>query len=61
MPITHNVVTTYADGATYTHGARSIGAAENWATGERRKIGKPLISRSTGETRIVVSVNIVIL
>lgn len=57
-PITHNVVTTFADGSTRIHGARSEGAAENYATGERRKIGRALLSRETGETVQVVSVDI---
>lgn len=57
--ITHHVVTTYADGETLTHPVRSEGAAENWAIGERRKIGRNLIRRATGETVRVVSVEIV--
>jgi hypothetical protein len=58
MPITHSVVTTYADGAIRTHGTRNAAAAENYAVGERRKIGRDLISRETGEKVCVVSVEI---
>ena len=56
MPMTHRVTTTYADGATKIHDVRSQGAAENFATGERRKIGRPLISRDPGSEVMVVSV-----
>lgn len=56
MPMTHRVTTTYADGATKIHDARSEGAAENFATGERRKVGRCLVSRDTGKTVQVVSV-----
>jgi hypothetical protein len=58
MPITHNVVTTYADGAIRTHGTRNAAAAENYALGERRKIGRDLINRGTGATVRVVSVEV---
>jgi len=56
MPMTHRVTTTYADGATKIHDTRSEGAAENFATGERRKIGRELIDRETGAEVMVVSV-----
>ncbi|MEC5289402.1 MULTISPECIES: hypothetical protein [unclassified Aurantimonas] len=59
QPITHIVVTKYADGAERSHSVRSMGAAENYATGERRKIGRDLISRDTGATVRVVSVEVV--
>lgn len=55
-PITHNVVTIYADGSEKNHGVRSMAQAENWAVGERRKIGKDLINRETGNTVRVTSV-----
>ncbi len=58
MPVTHSVVTTYADGATRTHGTRNAAAAENYAIGERRKIGRDLINRETGASVRVVSVEI---
>lgn len=61
-PITHRVVTTYSDGETLTHPARSAGAAENWAIGERRKIGRDLIRREFPHRRVrVVSVEVVAL
>jgi hypothetical protein len=61
MPATYRVLTTYADGRIRQHDVRSLAAAKNWATGERRKIGRDLISRETGETVRVVSVDIVVL
>lgn len=57
-PITHHVVTTYDDGRAVTHEVRSSGAAENYAIGQRRKIGRPLINRETGKTVCVISVDI---
>lgn len=60
-PKTHIVVSTYADGATYKHETASLAQAENWAIGERRKIGRDLISRETGETVRVVSVEIALI
>lgn len=57
-PITHNVVTVYADGEERKHGVRSVAQGENFAIGERRKIGKDLINRETGATVRVVSVSI---
>lgn len=58
-PITHHVVTTYSDGETLTHPARSAAAAENWAIGERRKIGRDLIRRAFPQRRVrVVSVEV---
>lgn len=57
-PKTHVVISTYADGKEYRHEARCAKTAENWAVGERRKIGRDLISRETGKTVRVVSVEI---
>lgn len=61
-PLTHRVTTNYADGATRTHDTRSLATAENYATGERRKIGRDLISRNpdltAGPVVRVVSVEI---
>ncbi len=56
MPKTHRVVTSYACGKVRTHETRSHASAENHAIGERRKIGRPLIDRDTGETVIVEAV-----
>lgn len=59
-PKTHKVVTTYSDGETLTHPTRSEAAAENWAIGERRKIGRDLIRREFPHRRVrVVSVDVV--
>jgi hypothetical protein len=61
-PLTHRVTTTYADGATRTHDTRSAATAEVFAVGERRKIGRDLISRNAdltaGPVVRVVSVEI---
>lgn len=58
MPKTHCVVSTYADGATNRHETASLAQAQNWAIGERRKIGRDLIERETGNIVRVVSVDI---
>src|SRR5690606_31548043 len=58
-PMTHRVVTTYADGAIRSHETRGLAQAENYATGERRKIGRDLVDRATGATVRVVAVDIV--
>lgn len=60
-PITHNVVTTFADGSARRFGVRSAAQGENYATGERRKIGRDLINRETGATVRIVSVEVVAL
>lgn len=58
-PMTHVVITTYADGTAKRHETRSAGAAENWAVGERRKIGRDLIARGdTANTRKVRVVSV---
>lgn len=57
-PKTHRVVTTYAGGKTRWHDTRSLATAENYADGERRKIGRKLIDRESGTTVRVVSVNV---
>ena len=57
-PMTHVVVTRFADGATRRHEVRSIGAAENYAVGEKRKIGRDLLNRETGALVRVVAVDI---
>jgi len=55
-PLTHRVTTILAGGAERTHDTRSLDTAENYAFGERRKIGRDLIDRSTGKTVRVVEV-----
>ena len=59
MPHTHKVVTTYADGAIREFTTRHLESAKTYAIGERRKIGKDLVSSETGEKVRVVSVDIV--
>ena len=58
-PKTHAVLTTYASGNVRRHETRSAGSAENYAVGERRKIGRELIDRETRAIVQVVSVEIV--
>ena len=57
-PKSFKVVTTYADGATREHQTETIGQANNYAIGERRKIGRDLINRETSLTVRVVSVEV---
>jgi len=61
-PMSHVVVTHYACGEVERHETRSLGAANNYATGERRKIGRNLVSRnadlSAGPIVRVVSVDV---
>lgn len=57
-PLTHRVTTALEGGKVRTHDVRSAGAAENYATGERRKIGRDLIDRTTGETVRVIAVTV---
>ena len=45
-PLTHRVTTTYACGNVRTHDTRSAATAENFAHGQRAKIGRDLISRN---------------
>lgn len=49
-PMTHVVLTTYADGAVKRHETRSVGAAETWAHLERAKLGRKLVSRNADLT-----------
>jgi len=57
-PNTLRVLTTFANGATRHHDVATMGQAENYATGERRKIGRNLVNRETGASVRVVSVDI---
>jgi hypothetical protein len=57
-PKTHAVVTLYADGSAKRHETRSLASAENFATGERRKVGRSLINRETGSAVEVVGVTV---
>jgi hypothetical protein len=57
-PKQFTVTTLYADGRTKRHDTETMGQAENWAGGERHKIGRELIDRTTGKTVTVRSVTI---
>ena len=52
------VVVTYAGGFSRTLTTETAGQAENYAHGQRAKIGRDLIDRDTGKTVRVVSVTI---
>ena len=52
------VTTSYADGSTRTLDVESVGQAETHAVGERRLIGRDLISRETGAPVRVVAVRV---
>lgn len=58
-PITHNVVTTYSNGKINTLGVRSMAQAKNHQITMSRQAGRDLVSRETGETVRVVSIEIV--
>lgn len=55
-PKTHRVVTTYACGKTRVLETATEKQANTHAIGERRLIGRSLVSRETGATVRVVSV-----
>jgi hypothetical protein len=57
-PFTHKVVTVFADGSIKEHQTRGEHEANNWAIGERRKVGMRLIDRETGEARLRVRVTV---
>lgn len=57
-PRTWRVTTHYDDGSESHYDARNRAAAENFAIGQRRKIGRALISRETGKPRTATSVTI---
>lgn len=59
LPKTHAVVATYECGKVYRYEAHSLKSAENHAVTWHRKVGRSLISRETGETVRVVSVEVV--
>lgn len=60
-PMTHVVLTTYADGAVKRHETRGMPQAETWAHLESQKLGRDLISRETGAKVRVVGVEILAL
>lgn len=60
-PKAFRVITVYADGSFRNHDAATLAQAENFASGERRKIGKRLIGCETGGFVKVTSVQVVAL
>lgn len=57
-PKTHKVLTLYECGKVRDHQTRNLASAENYAIGERRKIGRALIDRESGKEVRVCSVTI---
>ncbi len=55
-PKNFRVVTIYRDGATKAFEVETMGQAENYATGQRRKVGKELIDRFSAKRVMVVNV-----
>ncbi|MEZ2132489.1 MULTISPECIES: hypothetical protein [unclassified Sinorhizobium] len=55
-PKKFEAVTLYADGTAKSHKAETRAQADNFAAGERRKIGRSLIDRATGEKVMVIDV-----
>jgi hypothetical protein len=54
MPKKFEVVTLFADGTSRSYQTATRGQADNYAVGERRKVGRVLINRDTGaEVRVV--------
>lgn len=66
-PMTHAVITRFADGFEKRHETRCERSAENFAIGERRKVGTALVRRdpvtlaADGPAVLVESVSIVAL
>ena len=58
-PKRFRVRTTYDTGRVRTHDTETKCQADSWAIGERRKVGRALIDRETGDAVSVVSVEIV--
>lgn len=56
MPKAFEVVTLFADGTSRTYQTATRGQADNYAVGEKRKIGRTLLNRDTGATVEVVDV-----
>lgn len=55
-PKQFEVVTLYADGTSRRFETETRGQADNYAVGERRKVGRQLVSRGNGATVEVVDV-----
>lgn len=60
-PKKFEVVTLFADGTARSYKTETRGQADNYAHGERRKIGRVLINRDTGASVEVVDVYVVAL
>lgn len=58
-PFTHKVVTKWSNGEENVLEVRSIAQAENHKVTMSRMAGRDVVSRETGETKRVVSIEIV--
>lgn len=56
MPKAFEVVTLFADGTSRSYQTATRGQADNYAVGEKRKIGRTLLNRDTCATIIVTDV-----
>ncbi len=55
-PKKFEVVTLFADGTSRSHKTEKRGQAENYAVGEKRKVGRSLINGETGTNVRIVAV-----
>ncbi|MEA1840751.1 hypothetical protein [Agrobacterium tumefaciens] len=55
-PKKFEVVTLFADGTSRSHKTEKRGQAENYAVGEKRKVGRSLINGETGATVVATDV-----
>ena len=56
MPKAFEVVTLFADGTSRTHETATRGQADNYSVGEKRKIGRSMLNRETGDAVMVTDV-----
>ncbi len=57
-PKAFRAVTTYDNGTERMHETETESQAQNWAIGERQKIGIPFVDRDSGEPVMRVSVTV---
>ncbi|UXR90945.1 hypothetical protein [Agrobacterium tumefaciens] len=55
-PEKFEVVTLFADGTSRSHKTETRGQAENYAVGEKRKVGRSLINSETGTNVRILAV-----
>ncbi|NTZ60010.1 hypothetical protein G6L24_06760 [Agrobacterium tumefaciens] len=57
-PKKFEVVTLFADGTSRSHKTETQDQAENYAVGEKRKVGRSLINRETGTNVRIAAVSV---